>query len=174
MPALLLPLALPQSASTGPSVTIRKLASTTAYPEMARRARVAGTVQLNVIVRSDGTVESVTVVSGHPMLNPFAVESARQTEYDCNGCKQLTPYLMTYNFELGEALYCKGIDANGYAIYDQSSYQRVSHSSNTVTIYDRPFATCDPTVTTSFTKIRSAKCLWLWRCGRRTVGDNSP
>jgi TonB family protein len=151
------------------TVKVSKLAETTSYPDMARRARISGSVELSVIVRPDGSVESVSVVSGHPMLNPAAVESAQRTEYECKDCNQLTPHRMTYRFELGEAVFCDGIDATGHGIYDQKSYQRVSQSGNTITVFDRPFGTCDPTVKTSFERIRSAKCLYLWRCGKRPL-----
>jgi TonB family protein len=146
-------------------VKVSKLAVTTSYPDMARRARIPGNVELSVMVRPDGGVESVTVVSGHPMLNPAAVESAQRTEYECRDCNQLTRHRMTYKFELGEPVFCDGIDATGRGIYDQKSYQHVSQSANTVTVFDRPFGTCDPT----FERIRSAKCLYLWRCGKRPL-----
>lgn len=150
-------------------VKVSKLAETTSYPRLARQAHISGDVELSVMVRPDGGVETVTVVRGHPMLNPAAVESARRTEYECKDCSQLTPHRMTYRFELGEAVVCEGIDATGYGIYDQNSYQRVSQSGNTVIVFDRPFGTCDPTVKTSFERFRSAKCLYLWRCGKRPL-----
>jgi hypothetical protein len=76
---------------------------------------------------------------------------------------------MTYKFEFGEAVYCKGIDANGYGIYDASAGTQVSQSQDTITVVGRPFATCDPSGTISFLKFRSAKCLYLWRCGKRPL-----
>jgi hypothetical protein len=66
-------------------------------------------------------------------------------------------------------VYCKGIDANGYGIYDAKSYTQVSQSRDTITVFDRPFATCDPVVKISFLKFRSQKCLYLWRCGKRPL-----
>ena len=76
---------------------------------------------------------------------------------------------MTYNFELGDALYCKGIDANGYGIYGESADAEVSQSKGIITVRGRPYATCDPVERISFAKFRSAKCLYLWRCGRRAL-----
>jgi TonB family protein len=143
-----------------------KLAAT-GYPNMARLAHIAGTVELNVVVRPDGSVESVTVVSGHPMLNDTALQSAKATTYECENCSHAVPHRMTYKFELGNAVYCKGIDAKGHGVYDAPSYQHVTLSGDLVIVFDRPFGTCDPIVQTSttFKKTRSAKCLYLWHCG---------
>src|SRR6266403_586286 len=140
------------------------------YPRLALQARIQGTVALNIEARPDGSVESADVVSGHPMLKTAAVESAQKTEFECKECREsLTPYRMTYKFELGEAVCCKGIDANGYGIYDANAGTQVSQSQDTITVVGRPFATCDPAGTISFLKFRSAKCLYLWRCGKRPL-----
>ena len=140
------------------------------YPKLALQARIATTVILNVSVRPDGTVDSVALVSGHPMLNPAAMESAKKTEFQCKNCREpSTSYQMTYKFELGDALYCKGIDANGYGIYDASADTEVSQSQGIIAVRGRPYATCDPAETISFVKFHSAKCLYLWRCGKRPL-----
>ena len=148
-------------------IVITTLASS-AYPRLALQAHISGTVELSLEVRPDGSIASTTVVSGHPMLTEAASQSARQTKFRCEGCSQpLTPYRMTYKFELGDTLFCKGIDENGYGIYDAGASTHVSESGNTITISDRPFATCDPGTTLSVIKVRSAKCLYLWHCGKR-------
>jgi TonB family protein len=155
-------------------VIVTKLSAPT-YPRMALLARIAGTVELNIVVRPDGRIESIDVVSGHPMLKAAAIESAQKTEFECTDClESLTPHRMTYKFELGEAVSCKGIDANGYGIYDATTDPLVSQSLDMITVLGRPPATCDPTVKISFLKIRSAKCLYLWHCTKRPVeSDNS-
>ena len=89
---------------------------------------------------------------------------------ECKNCREpSTSYHMTYNFELGDALDCKGIDANGYGIYDASADTKVSQSQDIVTVRGRPYAICDPAERISFAKFRSAKCLYLWRCGKRPL-----
>jgi len=150
-------------------VIVTKL-SAPIYPKLALQARIAVTVELNVAVRPDGSVDSISVVSGHPMLNPAAIESAQRTEFQCTNCREpLTPHRMTYKFELGEAIYCKGIDANGYGIYDANAGTLVSQSQNTITVVGRPFGTCDPAEKISLLRFRSAKCLFLWRCGKQRL-----
>ena len=150
-------------------IIVSKLSLPT-YPRMALSARIAGTVELNVGVRHDGSAESVTLVKGHPLLKTAAIQSARQTVFECKNCYQpSTIYLMTYNFELGDALLCKGIDANGYGIYDESGDPQVTQSDGILNIRGRPYATCDPTSKTTALRFRSAKCLYLWRCGTRPL-----
>jgi TonB family protein len=51
------------------------------YPPLAKQARISGVVQLQAILASDGTVKNLTVISGHPLLVPAALESVRQWVY---------------------------------------------------------------------------------------------
>jgi periplasmic protein TonB len=58
---------------------IRKVQPT--YPALARSARIQGTVVLQAIIGKQGTIENLSVVSGHPMLAPAAIEGVRQWRY---------------------------------------------------------------------------------------------
>ena len=58
---------------------IRKVQPT--YPALARSARIQGTVVLQAIISKQGTIENLTVVTGHPMLAPAAIEAVRQWRY---------------------------------------------------------------------------------------------
>ena len=152
-----------------PSVIVNKL-SPPVYPKLALQARIATAVVLDVTVRPDGSVDSVAVFSGHPMLNDAAKESASKTTFQCKDCREpSTSYRMTYQFELGDAVYCKGIDANGYGIYDASAETQVSQSQDTIFVLGHPSGTCDPSGTISYLKFRSAKCLYLWHCGKQRL-----
>jgi TonB family protein len=51
------------------------------YPERARKEGVEGWVWLHTIVREDGTVEELNVISGHPWLAEAAVEAVKQWRY---------------------------------------------------------------------------------------------
>lgn len=51
------------------------------YPELAKRARVSGTVVMAVIVDEWGNVSDVRVNSGHPLLDGAAVTAVRQWKY---------------------------------------------------------------------------------------------
>ena len=56
------------------------------YPLLARQARINGEVELALGLRPDATVGSVSLVSGHPMLAAVAIESAKQSLFECSGC----------------------------------------------------------------------------------------
>ena len=51
------------------------------YPPLARQARIQGTVVLNIEIGRDGTVQEVSLFSGHPMLAPAAVDAVKQWKY---------------------------------------------------------------------------------------------
>jgi TonB family protein len=52
-----------------------------AYPPLAKQARIQGTVRFNAVIAKDGTIETLTVVSGHPMLIQAAREAVNQWQY---------------------------------------------------------------------------------------------
>ena len=52
-----------------------------AYPPLASRARIQGTVVLEAIIAKDGTVQNLRVVEGHPMLVQSAVQAVQQWRY---------------------------------------------------------------------------------------------
>ena len=56
------------------------------YPPLARQARIQGTVVLRAIISRDGSIENLTLVSGHPMLVPAAIDAVKQWKYQ--------PYLL--------------------------------------------------------------------------------
>jgi periplasmic protein TonB len=51
------------------------------YPPLARQTRISGTVKLHAIIGKDGTVQSLTVESGHPLLVQSALDAVRQWRY---------------------------------------------------------------------------------------------
>jgi protein TonB len=52
-----------------------------AYPQLARQARISGTVRLEGIISREGRVINLQVISGHPLLIKAAVEAVRQWIY---------------------------------------------------------------------------------------------
>ena len=52
-----------------------------AYPPLAREARIQGHVAMNAVIGKDGTVQNLTLSSGHPMLAPAAMEAVKQWVY---------------------------------------------------------------------------------------------
>lgn len=57
------------------------------YPPLARQARISGAVVLKVAINTSGDVESMQLVSGHPMLAPAAIAAVKHWKYK--------PYLMS-------------------------------------------------------------------------------
>jgi len=52
-----------------------------AYPPLARQARVQGVVVLEAVINKEGAIESLRVVTGHPLLNQSAVDAVKQWRY---------------------------------------------------------------------------------------------
>ena len=51
------------------------------YPPLARAARVQGEVVLSAIIDSNGQINNLQLVSGHPMLVPAAIAAVKQWRY---------------------------------------------------------------------------------------------
>jgi TonB family protein len=52
------------------------------YPRLAAALNLAGAVQLQAVVRADGTVKEVRVVGGHPVLAEAAAAAVRHWRYE--------------------------------------------------------------------------------------------
>jgi len=51
------------------------------YPPLARQLRVSGQVHLRAIISTDGSIESLQVMDGHPLLVQSALDAVRQWHY---------------------------------------------------------------------------------------------
>jgi periplasmic protein TonB len=51
------------------------------YPELARRARIEGVVQLHGVISRDGQISQLRVLSGHPLLVKAAFDAVSQWRY---------------------------------------------------------------------------------------------
>ena len=51
------------------------------YPPLARAARVQGEVVLTAVISTNGDIENLQLVSGHPMLVPSAISAVQQWRY---------------------------------------------------------------------------------------------
>lgn len=75
------------------------------YPELPKRIRLQGEVSLEVIISPKGRVESVRIVSGHPMLVSSALEAARRWRFEptlLNGVPVRVTGVITFVFKLNE------------------------------------------------------------------------
>jgi TonB family protein len=73
------------------------------YPPSARQARIQGSIILTVHIDKSGDVESMQLVSGHPMLAPAAIDAVKQWKYQpylLNGEPVAVETTVTVNFTL--------------------------------------------------------------------------
>jgi TonB family protein len=55
------------------------------YPALAMQARIQGEVELQLTVEmATGEVQNASVISGHPLLTPTAIEAAKQWRFDAH------------------------------------------------------------------------------------------
>ena len=160
-------LALPSANSDGAQsgVVLAKL-SRPVYPPLARRTSVTGDVNLLMRIRRDGSVESAAIVSGHPLLQQAALESAQQSQFECQGCSEaVTPYSLVYTFQLfAPDCHATTNGPSGNVRQDAKPRAQVSQTQNHVLVVDEG-GICEGVFTH---KVWSAKCLYLWRCGWHT------
>jgi periplasmic protein TonB len=74
------------------------------YPVLARQARIQGPVQLRAIISKTGTIENLSVLTGHAMLVTAAVDAVKQWRYRpylLNGEPIEVETEVTVNFILG-------------------------------------------------------------------------
>ena len=140
------------------------------YPPVARATRTTGDVDLLVTIRRDGAVDSVVVLSGHPLLKESAVISAQQSQFECRGCteqQQLTKYRLVYTFEIEGACECEPKETQSNKKEPEQAYPRISDAQHRVTVVAQILCICDPAATIT-RRVRSLKCLYLWKCGQHS------
>jgi TonB family protein len=141
------------------------------YPPLARQARISGDVVLSLRIGQGGSIESVDLVSGHPMLIVAAIESARASQFECTDCANaMEPYSLTYEFQIlasDPEQYCKK--------RDQQRPPELDASLHKVSVFAGEIWTCDPStaIRRTYTSVRSAKCLYLWKCARRLEAEET-
>ena len=72
------------------------------YPPLARMARIQGAVRLEAVIGTDGTVQNLKVLAGHPLLVKAATDAVSRWRYQptlLNGepVEVLTEVLVTFN-----------------------------------------------------------------------------
>jgi TonB family protein len=136
------------------------------YSPLAKQARITGDVQLTLMIRPDGSVDSATVQSGHPLLKQAALDSAQRSQFACEGCgKEVRSVQMVYSFQLDPTVYCTESSGTPNADKREDSYPRLTQAGNHITVIDQPVGTCDPAFKITEKKVRSIKCMYLWKCG---------
>ena len=73
------------------------------YPPIAKAARAAGAVQVQVTISEEGKVIDAQVISGHPLLRDAALQAARQWLFkptELSGVPVKVQGILTFNFTL--------------------------------------------------------------------------
>jgi hypothetical protein len=110
------------------------------YPALARQAHI-----------------TATAGKGHPLLTQSALDSAQQSQYKCRNCREpVTSYRLVYTYQL--------VDSSSDESKNQT-YPQTIQLENHVTVVAQMVCLCDPPMTLG--KVRSAKCLYLWKCASR-------
>jgi protein TonB len=74
-----------------------KAQSTPAYPELARKMNITGTVKIQVVIAPNGSVKAVKLVGGHPVLATAAMESVKKWKYE--PAKDETTTVVEFHFD---------------------------------------------------------------------------
>jgi protein TonB len=53
-----------------------------AYPELARKMNISGTVKIEVTVAANGSVKEARIVGGHPVLAGAALDAAKKWRFE--------------------------------------------------------------------------------------------
>lgn len=140
-----------------------------AYPPIARAAHISGAVEVDVLIGADGQAKSAQVISGPRMLQQASLEAARQSQYACRGCSDATHYKITFIYKVIGTEPPKDCDGP----LPSAPQPEWDASRQQATAFATESWTCDPVakVTTTLRKARTAKCLYLWKCGLRPADD---
>jgi hypothetical protein len=111
----------------------------------------------------------VAVASGHPLLAQGALDSVQHSQFECRSCgEEVTSERIVHTFKLDSTEYRSQTPVTPNTNQGKKSYPQVIQSINHLTVIDEPIGTCDTEIF-SVKKVRSAKCLYLWRCGVSTL-----
>jgi len=164
---LLAPSSHAQSAAPQAQIVLTKLGSI-AYPQIARVAHISGDVEIELGIKPDGSQQFARVLSGPPLLTRAALESAQQSQFDCRNCTEaVTSYKLLYTFRLidGEIGNCSPGAVTPSSYPRNQTFPIINDAGNHVTIVDREQPCYADAIRTQ--KVRSWKCLYLWRCSRQ-------
>lgn len=163
-----------EKAEASSHIMVRRL-SPPIYPQIARIAGTAGDVIVNVSVRPDGGIASVTPMSGAPVLAQAAVESAKLSQFECRGCGNSTEtesFIYSFRQSQDKPDPCCCTSGPGIPKKPAPGFQ-VLQSGNHITITAPPLCVCPDECSFAWAKahsrFRSAKCLYLWKCGKRKI-----
>ena len=127
------------------------------YPRNAQIAHIQGPVTIKFELSTDSDLK-VLNVEGHPLLRAAALESLTGSKLRCENCGDQTKlFSVVYEFRVAERN-CDDPLINAV-------HEPTLESANHVSVIAEPICTSDPTIRISRLRVRSIRCLYLWRCG---------
>ena len=155
-----------QTQPLGPKATLVNLFEPL-YPPLARQANIWGDVKVTVTVRPDHTTETV-VEGGHPMLRQAAMDSAEKSRFECRLCSSAEPYILIYSFTQVEGRdCCTAMSQPAMVRQEPAAVDEQGLPRTRIVVSAESICLCDPGAELTM-KVRSLKCLYLWKCSMRT------
>lgn len=134
------------------------------YPPLARQADISGEVNVIVTVHQDGKT-TAAIESGHAMLRQAALDSAKQSSFECRNCTAPLSYSLVYTFDLTrKADCCNAFSSPTEVMEEPESISNEGRPQTRITVVSRYICFCDPNVRMTPKRVRSLKCLYLWKC----------
>jgi TonB family protein len=125
------------------------------YPRDAQIAHITGRIKIEFTLNDDGTA-TITKTSGHPLLLPKAVDTIKTSHFTCSACGKESVFTVEFNFNFA--------DHNCEEAARHPRYTSAMEDPEHVSVKAEPVCTADPRV--SYVKVRSLRCLYLWKCGK--------
>lgn len=133
-----------------------------AYPKIALTAHRHGNVVVELRIGRDGSVESADFVSGDALLTQAALNSAKASTFECRECtSDGVTYRLTYTFRL-DVVPIDPIPDNCGKTAPTTKAPKISQETDHVILTSQVGEYFDCVMSK---KVRSAKCLFLWKCG---------
>ena len=135
------------------------------YPKLALQVFSSGDLDILVSIQKNGSIKSAELVRGHPLLAQTALDNAWRSRYECLGCGADGAELhVLYSFKL-DLVDCES-QAARQTPSPQLSAPRplITEAQSHITILQQRDAGCEGPSILRGGRIRSIKCLYLWRC----------
>ncbi len=79
---------------------VKRLRGGIRYPELARLARIQGSVEVRCALHSEGAVETCAALKGHPLLSAPVIENMKGWVFESPSGVLPADVLLTYQFQL--------------------------------------------------------------------------
>jgi hypothetical protein len=134
------------------------------YPPLAIQANITGRVEAEFTIAQDGSVTTFRILSGPPLLLQSVTDSYSKSRFTCEGCQRAEyTYRVTYDFVLPPDRFAKACAYIAKTGKEPDMPCSAQDKPDHVTVRPK-HAVCvaaDPAAP----RVRSARCLWLWKCG---------